>query len=76
MDPTRLTLRLPADARAFIAAQSQRNGSSQNSEIIRCIRDRMEILERQASTGPEFGDTNPVEAEAKDINGDASNGAR
>jgi predicted HicB family RNase H-like nuclease len=35
-------VRLPPDAKAFIADQADRNGSSQNSEIIRCIRDRMD----------------------------------
>ena len=41
-DAHKQMVRLPDDAKAFIVAQSNRNGSSQNSEIIRCIRDRME----------------------------------
>ncbi len=57
-DP-KFLVRLPHDAKAFIAAQSERNGSSQNSEIIRSIRDRME---RVATTGSKFGDQSPVEA--------------
>lgn len=40
-DP-KFLVRLPADVKAFIAAQSARNGSSQNSEIVRCIRNRMD----------------------------------
>lgn len=57
-DP-QISIRLPQDAKAFIAAQAARNSSSQNSEIVRCIRDRME---RVATTGSEFGDQNPAEA--------------
>lgn len=57
--PTHTTLRLPHDAKTFIAAQAARNSSSQNSEIIRCIRDRME---RMATTGDEIGVMAPVEA--------------
>lgn len=40
-DP-KFLVRLPADVKAFIASQAARNGSSQNSEIVRCIRDRMD----------------------------------
>lgn len=57
--PTHITLRLPQDAKAFIAAQAARNSSSQNSEIVRCIRDRME---RVATTGDEIGVRAPAEA--------------
>lgn len=57
--PTHITLRLPQDAKAFISGQAARNSSSQNSEIVRCIRDRME---KMATTGSEFGDHNPAEA--------------
>ena len=55
----RITLRLPRDVKAFIAAQAQRNTSSQNSEIVRCIRDRMK---RMATTGDEIGVLAPAEA--------------
>lgn len=40
-DWTRLMLRLPPDMKAFLAAEAARNGSSQNSEIVRAIRERM-----------------------------------
>ncbi|RUV33393.1 Arc family DNA-binding protein [Mesorhizobium sp. M7A.F.Ca.MR.148.00.0.0] len=40
-DP-KFLVRLPADVKAFIEAQATRNGSSQNSEIVRCIRNRMD----------------------------------
>lgn len=42
MDKASTSLRLPQDVKAFIKAQAARNGSSQNSEIVRCIRDRMD----------------------------------
>ena len=35
------SLRLPPDAKAFIEAEAQENASSQNSEIVRAIRERM-----------------------------------
>ena len=35
-------LRLPPDVRAWIAAQAEANACSQNSEIVRAIRERME----------------------------------
>jgi predicted HicB family RNase H-like nuclease len=37
-----LQLRLPPDLKEWIAAQALANVSSQNSEIIRAIRERME----------------------------------
>lgn len=37
-----LQLRLPPDLKDWIAAQAAANASSQNSEIIRAIRERME----------------------------------
>jgi len=38
----RITLRLPPDCTEFVAVQAQRSASSQNSEIIKSIRFRME----------------------------------
>lgn len=38
-------LRLPSDLKAWIAAQAEQNASSQNSEIVRAIRERMERQE-------------------------------
>jgi len=40
-DRTRVQLRLPPDLKAFVATEAARNGSSQNSEIVRAIRERM-----------------------------------
>lgn len=37
-----LQLRLPDDLKAWLAAQADRNGSSQNSEVIRALRAAME----------------------------------
>jgi hypothetical protein len=39
-DP-QIPIRLPRDAKDWIKAEAVRNGSSQNSEIIRAIRERM-----------------------------------
>ena len=37
-----MQLRLPADLKAWIAEQALKNASSQNSEVIRAIRERMD----------------------------------
>lgn len=37
-----LQLRLPEDLKAWLAAEAARNGASQNSEVIRAIRERMD----------------------------------
>lgn len=51
-----MKIRVPEDIRAFLAAQAERNGCSQNSEIIRAIRDRMD---RQSQSASEGGATPP-----------------
>jgi hypothetical protein len=40
-DP-QIKIRLPIEVKAWISEQAHRNGASQNSEIIRSIRDRMD----------------------------------
>ncbi|SDY18028.1 Arc family DNA-binding protein [Citreimonas salinaria] len=50
LDRKPMQLRLPPEMKAWIKAQSQKNGSSQNSEVIRAVRDRMERIEDQAAT--------------------------
>lgn len=42
MDRKPLQLRLPDDVKAWLAEQSARNGSSQNSEVIRALRAAMD----------------------------------
>lgn len=37
-----LPIRFPSDVKSWLEAQAARNGSSQNSEVIRAIRERME----------------------------------
>ena len=37
-------IRLPHDVKAFVDDQAERYGSSQNSEIVRALRERMERL--------------------------------
>ncbi len=41
LQKTSTSLRLPIDAKAFIEAEAAENASSQNSEIVRAIRERM-----------------------------------
>lgn len=40
-EAVQLQLRLPPDVKAWLAAEADRNGSSQNSEVIRALRDAM-----------------------------------
>jgi hypothetical protein len=51
----RRTLRLPQDAANFVSAEARRNMTSENAEIVRSIRERM-----QAATGEGFADTAPA----------------
>jgi len=44
-----LQLRLPPDLKSWIEAQAEANAVSQNSEIVRAIRERMERTETQAT---------------------------
>lgn len=41
-DAERLMVRLPRDVKAWLLQEAARNGASQNSEIIRSIRARMD----------------------------------
>jgi hypothetical protein len=42
-------LRLPSDLKTWVAAQAEKNGSSQNSEIVRAVRERMERHQAEAA---------------------------
>jgi Arc/MetJ-type ribon-helix-helix transcriptional regulator len=48
LDRKPVQLRLPNELKSWIAAQAEKNGSSQNSEIVRAVRERME--RQQATT--------------------------
>ncbi len=52
----KILIRLPEDARTFVAGQVERNASSFNSEIIRCIRDRMDQMPGTNQSFQEAGD--------------------
>lgn len=45
-----MQLRLPPDLKAWIKAEAERNGASQNSEVIRAIRAAMTRAELQPTT--------------------------
>ncbi len=40
--------RIPKDAKRWITAEARKNGSSQNSEIVRSIRERMDRMKAAA----------------------------
>ena len=46
----RMQLRLPAEIKAWIADQAAKTGASQNSEVVRAIRERMERLAATETT--------------------------
>ena len=46
----RTTFRMPEDVKTFLASEAKRNFTSQNAEIIRAIRERMD---RTNNTAPE-----------------------
>ncbi|TYR32080.1 Arc family DNA-binding protein [Mesorhizobium microcysteis] len=51
-DP-QVAIRLPPDVKAFIKAEAAENASSQNSEIVRAIRERMKAKgSAEAATSP------------------------
>lgn len=58
-DP-QIAIRLPLDLKRFIKAEAKANGSSQNSEIVRAIRERMD--RKKASTGEGLANTAPADA--------------
>lgn len=45
-----LGVRLPDDVKGWLKAEAARNGSSQNSEVIRAIRERMERVDREVNS--------------------------
>ncbi|WP_152455134.1 Arc family DNA-binding protein [Roseivivax sp. THAF40] len=46
---SKIQLRLPSDVKAWIESEAVRNGSSQNSEVIRALRDRMAKVGSQST---------------------------
>ena len=48
LDP-QVNMRIPADLKSWIQAQSLKNGSSQNSEVVRALRERKERIEAEAA---------------------------
>lgn len=61
-DP-KMMLRIPAEMKGWVEDQAKRNGASLNSEVLRCIRERMDRM-----VGPE-------RAEGVDGNGECFAGA-
>lgn len=47
-----LMVRLPEEVRYFVKNEACRNGSSQNSEIIRCIREKMDRVSTETQPAP------------------------
>lgn len=48
-DP-QLNVRLPDEALRFLTAQAMKNGSSKTSEVLRCIRERMDRETKTATS--------------------------
>ena len=43
-DTKQLPIRFPSDVKTWLAGQATLNGSSQNSEVIRAVRERMDRI--------------------------------
>lgn len=56
-----LTLRLPSPLRDWLTEQARQNFTSQNDEIIRCIRERIEM-----TAGVKASETDPAVIERTD----------
>jgi hypothetical protein len=50
-DTTATLIHIPSDVKAWVEAEAARMLSSQNSEILRCIRARMDAEESKKATG-------------------------
>ncbi|WP_313610417.1 DNA-binding protein [Rhizobium sp.] len=49
-EEAKLLCRFPPDIKAFLERQSEKYGCSMNSEVVRCIRERMERVELEMKT--------------------------
>jgi hypothetical protein len=62
-----LKIRIPRDAKAFIEAEAQSNACSQSSEIVRCIRERMQKFGPvEAVTSPSHDHTQPSKGKSNE----------
>lgn len=52
-DDPKFLCRLPSDIKVFIERQSERYGSSMNSEIVRSIRERMDRISQETRMRPD-----------------------
>ncbi|MBS1166445.1 MAG: hypothetical protein H6R00_2470 [Proteobacteria bacterium] len=53
---SRLLVRLPADVKEYLEREASENASSQNSEVVRCIRSAMKkVGTAEAATSPRPG---------------------
>jgi hypothetical protein len=52
-DTRQLPIRFPADVKAWLTDQAKLNASSQNSEVIRAVRERMSRTESDKSNQEE-----------------------
>ncbi|MCO5077255.1 MAG: hypothetical protein M9937_16425 [Chelatococcus sp.] len=59
----RLMLRLPTDLKRFMMREAKRNGSSQNSEIVRAIREKLDRMKND--DGAHAVESRSVVAETK-----------
>lgn len=59
MKAVQVGIRFPVDVKAWLERQARLNRSSQNSEVIRSVRERM------TATGVQFGDHAPAAGKAR-----------
>lgn len=54
-DP-KMMLRIPAEMKGWVEDQAKRNGASLNSEVLRCIRERMDRMVGPSGAESRVGD--------------------
>lgn len=69
MQVIQVGIRFPADVKTWLEEQSRLNRSSQNSEVIRSVRERMK------AAGAEFGDATPAAVKAHQNHSEAKSHA-
>lgn len=61
---SKLLVRLPIDVKAFLEREANENASSQNSEVVRCIRTAMrKVGAVEAATSPRPGHSISLQGE-------------
>ena len=63
----RMTVRLPAEAASFLAAEAKQNFTSRNAQVVRAIREAMRAKgPAEAATSPDHDQNHPTQMDGGD----------